>query len=190
MRGARPGSAARRDQGHGREADAVEQREDRVVLVVEPGQPVRAIALVGGPDLVDPVKERELAQRVRDRPVGLGRGGPLYPAADDPAHRAVGEVGVLRRGWLVVDLHLVLGRAIRRRFEIANAFGRGRRRLWRLRLGRRRGRRRSGAAPAPRRLRPAGSRAWIRAARGRGRRARSWAARCCSAHSSPTSGSG
>jgi hypothetical protein len=52
------------DQGHGREADAVEQREDRVVLVVEPGQASRAFALVGWPDLVDPIEERKLAQGV------------------------------------------------------------------------------------------------------------------------------
>ena len=66
------------DQAGGREACSVEQREDRVVLVVEAGQAGPVVQLlVGGADLVDPVKERELAQRVGDRPVGLGVGGRL-----------------------------------------------------------------------------------------------------------------
>ena len=81
------------DQRPGREPGAVEQREDRVVLVVEAGEAGGAVELVGGADLVDAVEERELAQAVGRRRVVLARRGPGYPASDDPADRAVGEVG-------------------------------------------------------------------------------------------------
>ena len=69
VRGARPGRTARPISARGREPDAVEQREDRVVLVVEARQAGGAVELVGGADLVDAVEERELAQAVRRRRV-------------------------------------------------------------------------------------------------------------------------
>ena len=82
--GGAAGERGARDQGRGREPGAVKQREDGVVLVIEPWQPLDAVHLVGGSDLVDPVQEHQFAKRVGDRPVGLGRGGLPYPAADEP----------------------------------------------------------------------------------------------------------
>ena len=62
----------------GRKPGAVQQREDRVVLVVQAGELGGAVEVVGGADLVDAVKEREVAQAVGRRRLVLSRRWPGY----------------------------------------------------------------------------------------------------------------
>ena len=171
MRGARPGSAARPIRLAGAKPDSVEQREDRVVLVVEPGQAAAPSSWSAGP--ISLIRSRNASSRSVSAS-GRSASGAVGPRIRRPTIRRTGlsvRSVSLRRGRLVVDLHLVLGRGDPAKGRRSPSWP-GRWRRWpRASLGGASRRRRS----RPRRLgtpRPAESRAWIRAARGTGRRAR------------------
>lgn len=104
------------------EARAVEQLEDRVIGVIEPRQPVDTGQLVGLPNLVDAIEERELVDALR---CGLVIPAPRFAnrLSYDSPHRAVGQVRWWRRR-LDVDTNLARGAARGRRGTAGSLRGR------------------------------------------------------------------
>ena len=73
-----------------------------------------AVQLLRWPDLVDALKEDDLAQRLGRRTIFCGIRRRRDWAADDPADGALRDVRSGRRWWLVVDLDLTLRRRLHR----------------------------------------------------------------------------